>query len=226
MKNMKMKTKLILGFMLPIIIMVFNILFSNITTERAATLTDPVKQERYVAQTNLFTIGLAVVSAIVTFLIAVALIRVIERSVKQLADAAKEIAVGKVDINLVKYHNDEFGELVDEYTAVVDNIKSQAHIAEEVASGNLTIKVVPKSAEDVLGNSLKKLVDDNFHALSNISDAGSQVTIGAAQVASASQALAQDPQNRQVQSKRSRHRSARLPKRQNRTQSRQMIRTV
>ena len=36
-----------------------------------------------------------------------------------------------------------------------------------------------------------ELVEDNLHALTNISDAGSQVTIGSAQVASASQALAQ-----------------------------------
>ncbi len=192
MKNMKMKTKLIIGFLIPIVIMVFNILFGNITTKHAAGLVnDPAAQERYVLETNIITVVLAVVSVVVTFMIAVALIRVIERSVKQLSDAAKEIAAGKVDIHMVKYNNDEFGDLVDEYTAVIENIKSQAHIAEEVAGGNLTIKVAPKSAEDVLGNSLKKLVDDNFHALSNISDAGSQVTIGAAQVASASQALAQ-----------------------------------
>ena len=90
-----------------------------------------------------------------------------------------------------KYNNDEFGELVDEYMQVVENIKYQSHIAEEVSNGNLTITVNPVSADDLLGNSLKKLVDDNHNALSNISDAGSQVTISSSQVASASQALAQ-----------------------------------
>ena len=43
----------------------------------------------------------------------------------------------------------------------------------------------------MLGNSLKKLVEDNLNALTNISDAGAQVTISSSQVASASQALAQ-----------------------------------
>ena len=191
MKNMKIKTKMIIGFFVPIIITVFNILFSNITTEHAASILDPAEQEKYVAQTSAFTVILAVASAIVTLLIAIALIRTIGKSVTQLANAAKDIAVGRVDINLVKHNNDEFGELVDEYTEVINNIKYQAKIAEEVANGNLTINVTPKSPEDVLGNSLKKLVEDNLHALSNISDAGSQVTIGAAQVASASQALAQ-----------------------------------
>ena len=66
-----------------------------------------------------------------------------------------------------------------------------AGIAEEVSNGNLTVQVNVKSSEDVLTSALKKLVDDNLNALTNISDAGSQVTISSSQVASASQALAQ-----------------------------------
>ena len=92
---------------------------------------------------------------------------------------------------MVKHNNDEFGGLVDEYTKVIENIKYQADIAEEVANGNLTVQVTPKSTDDLLGNSLKKLVEDNLHAMSNINDAASQVTVGASQVADASQSLAQ-----------------------------------
>ena len=54
----------------------------------------------------------------------------------RLSDAAKLIAMGQVNkIKMVKYNNDEFGELVDEYTIVIDNIKYQAGIAEEVSNG-------------------------------------------------------------------------------------------
>lgn len=141
---------------------------------------------------NLVSIGLLIVSVIITLVISTALIKAIATSVKQLSDAAKDIALGRVErIKMTKHGNDEFGELVDEYTKVIDNIKYQANIAEEVASGNLTVAVKPASSEDVLGNSLKKLVEDNLNALGNISEAGSQVTISSSQVASASQALAQ-----------------------------------
>ncbi len=191
MKNLKMKTKLIMGFFIPIAITILNIIIGDMSTRQAARIVDPQAQEKYIVNAAIFTASFAVVSVIITLWIAFILIRVIEKSVKQLSDAAKDIAVGRVDINMVKYNNDEFGELVDEYTEVINNIKYQAQIAEEVSNGNLTINVVPKSPEDVLGNSLKKLVEDNLHALTNISDAGSQVTIGSAQVASASQALAQ-----------------------------------
>ncbi len=138
------------------------------------------------------SVGLLIVSVIITITISTTLIKTIARSVRQLSDAAKEIALGRVNnIEMTKYSNDEFGELVDEYTKVIDNIKYQANIAEEVANGNLTVSVKPASSEDVLGNSLKKLVEDNLNALGNISEAGSQVTISSSQVASASQALAQ-----------------------------------
>ena len=46
MKNLKMKTKLILGFMIPILLTLFNILFGNLTTKQAARLVDPAEQER------------------------------------------------------------------------------------------------------------------------------------------------------------------------------------
>nr|WP_300840117.1 methyl-accepting chemotaxis protein [uncultured Acetatifactor sp.] len=191
MKNLKMKTKLILGFGIPMLIILINVLFSDLTTKSAIGLTDEAEQETFLVGSAIFTLALAVVSIAITAAIALFLIKTIEKSVSQLSDAAKEIAKGHVDINMVKYNNDEFGELVDEYTKVIDNIKYQAKIAEEVAGGNLTVAVNPASPEDVLGNSLKKLVEDNHNALSNISDAGSQVTISSSQVASASQALAQ-----------------------------------
>ncbi len=191
MKNMKMKTKLIIGFLVPSILVLINIILGQLSTKNAIHIVDPEKQSTYLLGSTIFTMAMAVISMAVTFFIALVLIRTIEKSVKQLSDAAKEIAQGRVDIKMEKYNNDEFGELVDEYMQVVENIKYQSHIAEEVSNGNLTITVNPVSADDLLGNSLKKLVDDNHNALSNISDAGSQVTISSSQVASASQALAQ-----------------------------------
>lgn len=192
MKNMKMKTKLVIGFFIPVVLTIINMIFSNMTTEGAIAIEDVTRQHEYIIHASWFTYATTGASIVITIIVALALIKAIEKSVKQLSDAAKLIAMGQVNkIKMVKYNNDEFGELVDEYTKVIDNIKYQASVAEEVSNGNLTITVKPSSAEDVLGNSLKKLVEDNFNALSSISEAGSQVTVSSSQVASASQALAQ-----------------------------------
>ena len=59
MKNMKMKTKMILGFMIPIALTFFNIVISNMTTKKAAAITDPHRLESYVRNASIFTVIVA-----------------------------------------------------------------------------------------------------------------------------------------------------------------------
>ena len=120
MKNMKMKTKLIIGFMVPVIFLIINLIFSDLTTKTAAAIKDPVRQQEYARNAAIFTAIVAFVCVAITTVIAILLIRIIEKSVLQLSDAAKQIAIGHVDIEMEKYNNDEFGELVDEYNKVID----------------------------------------------------------------------------------------------------------
>ncbi len=190
MKNLTIRAKLMLGFFISIVMMILNIVFSELTTRMASGYSGE-ELERYTRNASIFTYSLGIVSVIIILFVATALIRQIRLSVEELSRAAKEIALGHVDVKMVKQSNDEFGQLMDEFSKLIENTKRQAHVAEEVSNGNLTISVNPVSADDLLGNSLKKLVDDNFHALSNISDSGAQVTVSSSQVASASQALAQ-----------------------------------
>lgn len=229
MKDMKMKTKMILGFAVPIILTIINVvigitsvnriegIIKDMQTEEFKTITQTLEEigadeakakvltdtltasmeddnaqiESTASISNIISFAMIVFSVVVSLAIAFSLIKIINKSIAQLSRAATDIAMGRVDIELVKQHNDEFGDLIDKYVEVINNIKYQASIAEEVSNGNLTVNVKPASADDMLGNSLKKLVEDNLNALSNISEAGSQVTISSSQVASASQALAQ-----------------------------------
>lgn len=147
--------------------------------------------ERSASLSNLFSFGLVAVSIIITLIISTSLIKAINRSVTQLSKAAKDIAMGRVDIELVKYGNDEFGQLVDAYTEVIDNIKYQAKIATAVSNGDLTVQVNQKSDEDVLGMALKDIVIKNCNALQDISGAANQVSTSSSEVASASESLAQ-----------------------------------
>lgn len=190
MKNVKIKVRLIGAFVISLLLMVINVIFGMMAIEQVAN-TEAELEQRYATNATIFSFVILAISIVVTIVIAASIVKEIDGSLKQLVAAAKEIAKGRVDIELKKHGENEFGELIDEFKAVIENSKYQSTIAEEVAHGNLTVSVRPASNEDMLGNSLKKLVDDNLNALSNISDAGSQVTISSSQVASASQALAQ-----------------------------------
>lgn len=188
MKNMKMTTKLIISFAVLAALLMIS-LYTGYTT--AATIIRIEDQEHYLRSYSIFTMVEFVIMVVVMVGISVAMTRTIRLSLQQVEKATEQIAAGEVDITLVKKNNDEFGQMIDGFQQVVDNVKSYANIAEEVADGNMTVNVTPRTEKDVLGISLKKLVVRNNHALTNISDSSYQVMTSATQVASASEALAQ-----------------------------------
>ena len=188
MKSMKVHTKLIIGFVIEDVLVLLALAMGYST---ASTIIGVENPQKYLMSYQIFCgVSLAVAIVVMAY-ISISITRSIRLSVEQLTDAAQDIAKGKVDIKLEKRYNDEFGKLIDEYKVVIDNIRYQAKVVEEVAGGNLTIEVSPKSGEDLLGNSLKQLVGRNLHALVNINDAARQVSTSSSQVASASEALAQ-----------------------------------
>lgn len=139
--------------------------------------------------------AVVVVIAVVAILIAICygaiLIKAISVPVAKLSEAAKKLAVGDVDVDCRKIHNDDLGDLMDEFGAMAAAIKEQARIADVMAQGDFTIDVKPRGDKDVLGKSLRRVVVDENMTLNNIKEAGAQITVGSEQVANASQALAQ-----------------------------------
>lgn len=111
--------------------------------------------------------------------------------VTKLSEAAKKLAMGDVDVDCDKIHNDDLGELMDGFGHMVETIKHQAAVADAISKGDLTVDVTPRGEKDLLGKSLKRLVENNNKALGSVQESTVQVTIGAEQVANASQALAQ-----------------------------------
>ena len=187
MKNMKMKTRMIIGFAIPIILTILNALIGMSSINRIKTSIEDMQKEEYTVISeklqeigadgekakiitdtlqstivddnaliertanisNIASLVMIVVSVVISLFIAFSLIKAIAQSVRQLSDAAKDIALGRVNhITMTKYANDEFGELVDEYTKVIDNIKYQAEIAEEVSNGKIIKRTVKLKAHD------------------------------------------------------------------------------
>ena len=137
---------------------------------------------------------LAIVSAlalIITLAYSLILIKAITGPVKKLAIAAKKMAVGDVDVDCKKIHNDDIGSLMDNFSDMANAIKEQARVADVIAKGDFTIEVTPRSDKDILGKALYRLVADENATLNSIKEAGAQITVGSEQVANASQALAQ-----------------------------------
>lgn len=136
-------------------------------------------------------IVISTVAVLFALVMSARLVNDITRPIAKLSEAARKLATGDVDVDCQKFSNDDLGELMDDFATMADGIRDQVRIADVIAKGDFTVDVKPRSDKDVLGKSLRKLVMDENVTLNSIKEAGSQITVGSEQVASASQALAQ-----------------------------------
>ncbi len=136
-------------------------------------------------------IGICVLAFIIVLVLCLAIIKQIVRPIRKLSEASKKMASGDVDVDCTKDSDDDLGELMDEFAKMVEATKLQVKVAEQMSMGDLTINVSTRSDKDVLGKAIQKMLSENNRNFGNIKESTQQVTIGAEQVASASQSLAQ-----------------------------------
>ena len=111
--------------------------------------------------------------------------------ISRLSEAAKKLADGDINQKIEPVANDEFGDLIENFSAMMANISAQAHIAGRVAEGDLTVTCKSAGAQDVMGNAIKKLVQDTNRSISEIHEATERMAEGAHEVASASNTLSE-----------------------------------
>ncbi len=188
MKNVKIRTRLIVGFT---VLLILNILvcYCGITTFRQILNADD--PEFYANSARIAIIVIGVISFGFGLLVEYSIVRIIRVSLDTATEAARKIARGETDVKMDKLYEDEFGILIDAMNEMVAGIREQAAVAGEIAQGNLAVSITPRSDKDELGKALQMLIVDNNRMLGGIREASMQVTTGAEQVASASQSLAQ-----------------------------------
>jgi len=189
-KNLKIQTKLTIGFIIIGVLVLF-LLYAGYTTASTIVSMPVDEQSGYLSSYATFTAVLFILMVVCISGISIVMTRTIRLSLKDLQAAAGAMAKGQIDVKVEKRNNDEFGELIDDVGELVKGIAVQTEIAKQVAEGNMTVEVTPRSDVDVMGHALKQMVTKNQKTLSNIKEAAYQVTTSSSQVASASEALAQ-----------------------------------
>ena len=157
----------------------------------AASNANNEELERSLSVLQLIILAIAIIAVIISIAFCLILIRSITVPVKKLSIAAKKMAAGDVDVDCEKVNDDDLGILMDNFKEMVHATREQAEIATEIADGDLSIEVTPRGNKDILGKALRKLVENQGATIGTVKESAVQVTIGAEQVASASQSLAQ-----------------------------------
>ncbi|GAA0181370.1 hypothetical protein SH2C18_39120 [Clostridium sediminicola] len=81
------------------------------------------------------------------------------KPIRNLVEASNKIAVGDIDVSVKSASKDEIGVLSNAFEKMVVNVKQYAYAIEKIAAGDLSIEVKPSSQKDVLGNSIKSVVE-------------------------------------------------------------------
>ena len=164
-KKLMMRTKIIVGFVILDVLVLFLLWAGYSTAEQIVTrfVPDDPNAVKYLMSYNIFSGIILGAFLIIAGGISVAIPRQLRRSSKNLIDITREIAKGNMDVEIKKIYDDEFGSVIDEYVIMAENIRNQAIAARAVAEGDMTVKVIPSSDVDTMGNALATLVERNAH---------------------------------------------------------------
>lgn len=188
MKKIKIKARIIISF---VSIAIWGLLTAVVCGGAIMLVSDGASDDMLSMVAKL--VGLMTLIMIVSAVLsAKMIIKGIANPVAELTKAAHQLAEGDVEVEFSERGaEDEITELINEFKVMASNIKGQAKAAHELSQGNLNIEVTPHSEKDILGLALREIVDDYNILLAAMKESTTQVTAGAGQVASASQALAQ-----------------------------------
>lgn len=167
--------------------------------ENTSALADTTFENAHQVQIMVTTLATIISGAalLITILLAVYLTRSLTKPILEIEEAAKEMAEGRLEVDITYQSRDELGVLSDNMRAMTKRIQYYmteiANATVQLAEGDLNVKKL----EPFLGDfstvqlAVRKLVGSLNHTLTQINQSADQVAAGSDQVSSGSQALSQ-----------------------------------
>ncbi len=113
------------------------------------------------------------------------------RQVNMLVEKLEAFAQGDLSMQLEAEREDEIKKVIDSINKVVTNLNGMVQAAERIANGELTVDVAVLSEKDVLGKSLKAMVENLREIVADVKSAADNVSSGSQQLSSNSEEMSQ-----------------------------------
>lgn len=99
------------------------------------------------------------------------------RTTRMLVQASGRVAQGDTQIDLSGLTSrDEMGQIARAFTDVVKYLQELAGVAQQIAKGDLTVKVSPRSEKDTLGHSFASMKENLSHLIAQVAQSVSYVS--------------------------------------------------
>ena len=107
----------------------------------------------------LISILIALIGFAILVVITLFIAKRIADPIVEIAEIANKIASGDVSQNIDIYQGDEVGQLAEAFRQMGESLRAKVEAAQQIAQGNLTVKIEVASNEDVLGQAMVTLRD-------------------------------------------------------------------
>jgi methyl-accepting chemotaxis protein len=134
----------------------------------------------------LFTVAGIAVLALLALLIWIA-VR-IARPVAQLAHSAERIAEGDLEVSVDHHANDEVGQMADAFREMIGYLQETAGVAKQIAGGDLTAEVNPRSGNDALGFALQQMTESLRSLIAQITEQSEVLAASSGELATSADA--------------------------------------
>jgi methyl-accepting chemotaxis protein len=141
-KNFKIGTKILMGFVLASILPVFLTVFTVKTMGSSGAS---------------FTTTM-VISIVTGLLLGIYMANYISKQLKELIAASDKLASGDTNIEINSISKDEIGQLFNSFKKIIAYTSYQTSIVKQITDGNLNIEIKPKSDKDLLSIELLNMV--------------------------------------------------------------------
>src|ERR1019366_5090059 len=143
------------------------------------------------ANARLLMISMVVGSLLIAVAAALWMALSISRGLARATTLARAVAIGDLSQEVTVKTNDEIKDLVDALNNMTENLRTTVGVADNIASGDLTVQVKLFSDKDVLGSALARMVEKLREVVQGAMTASDNVSSGSQELSASSDALAQ-----------------------------------
>jgi methyl-accepting chemotaxis protein len=144
--------------------------------------------EAFESATNLrnIMIIMIIISTILVAVIAIIMANSLSKPIHKMTTVASAMALGKINQDVTYTSKDEIGELANSFREMITFQKEMAGTADALSNGDLTVDITPKSDEDVLGVSFKRMLLQLRETIGQVASNARNLNSASSQLASAS----------------------------------------
>jgi methyl-accepting chemotaxis protein len=128
---------------------------------------------------------------LIVLFMTVTVTRSITRPILEVVSIAEKLAEGESDLQIQQFGRDETGMLLGAMKKMIASNNEMVAAASGIASGDLRVRVTPRSDRDALGSALANMIERLTEIIGEVRSGAASLTVASSQISASAQSLSQ-----------------------------------